>query len=193
MKHRVNLLPPASQYRAAHRRQWLLWLSVWFLAACALGSAQVLLLRDRERSRTVLAERQQAAAPAHERANELRRIESMAHQLRSRIARSQALEQADVPLALLQVVADSCYSLTDLRIETLRVDEGSFRDNASNPRPAVQKQLLLVGSAAGDAEVTALVSHLRNCDVFTTVELESSQAQSQSHLSRRSFQVRCLE
>lgn len=194
MKHTFNLLPQSSQRRAEHRSQRRCWLAIWSVAMSALVVAQIMLLRARDQTQQLLVAREQTTAPIRRLQTELQQLQSSIETMRRRIELDQTLEQADVPLALLQVIADCCRRLpSELQLEMLRVNEGpAARPTPEGHPPQTSKQVLLVGSAAGDAQVTALVSDLRKCEVFATVELESSQAVSDNYPSRRTFQIRCL-
>ncbi len=194
MKHRVNLLPVASQRRFEHWRQGRFWIAIWLASAGLLSAGHFGLVRWQRTAIEALDTAQASAAPLRRAEADIRRLRSTLEAERRNIETCRALEQTDVPLALLQVVGDCCRGLgMDIQLESLRVDEVAVTPTATGQFPAPRKQMLLVGTADGDARVTSLVHELKASQVFHLVELEASQAQSEQAQSRRSFQIRCQQ
>lgn len=199
MIRRLNLLPLASQFRFEHRRQARFWLLLWTATASALVAAHFGLLERRQLTRREVDAAQASIAPLLQLEGEIRRqlIAQEAH--RRSLESWSAIEQADAPLALLQVVSTSCRELgspnqpLSIELDSLRMDETAGPPGAAGKLRGPRKGLLIVGKAATDAQVTDLVGALRHSGAFSLVELEASQAHSEQHAARRTFQIRCLQ
>ncbi len=194
MKYRVNLLPVASQRRFEHRRLGRFWTAIWLLSAGLLLAGHLVLVQLHRTAQRELDAAKASSAPIRRAEADIRRLQSTLEAERRNIELCLALEQTDVPLALLQVVGDSCRGLgTDIQLESLRVDELTVAKAPEGKEPVPRKQILLVGTADGDARVTSFVRALESSQAFQAVALEASQAQSEQVLSRRSFQIRCQQ
>ena len=199
MKRCVNLLPLTSQYRFEHWRQARFWCTLWLLVAGALAFGQFLLFDQYQLVRRELDASQVSVAPLIGMQAEIRRLQTTMEQHRRSLESCAALEQTDTPLALLQVVSACCHELSardprgGIALDSLRLDETVAPPTPTGKQPIPRKGLMIVGKAASDPQVTDLVSQLRKSGAFSLVELEASQAQSDQHLSYRTFQIRCRQ
>ena len=196
MTVQINLLPDALAKRLEHRRQLRKWGSVWAVVAAVLSAAH-LALQDRQReSGEALQEMQTIAGPLHDLERRTEELRSKSDKLRAALARQCALEQADVPLALLQVVAECCsVAGPSLQLDAYRMDEAGDVPSAaaalSALRPAPGRRLILSGTAAADGAVSAFVERLRNAAAFDRVDLEASQSTGDASAQRSTFQIQC--
>ena len=194
VKHYVNLLPPRTQCVFEHWRQVRRWSVAWCLTGILLLTGFCSL----DHRRDLIAKRLDATtlevAPLRQTEAECLKIQGECTQYREMVETARAIEQTDAPLALLQVVSDSVSELgSSIKLDALRMDEISGDRAVAGQLPSFRKQLQLTGSADADTLVTALVTRLRACQVFRTVELESSRAFSDQSDARRSFQIRCQQ
>jgi Tfp pilus assembly protein PilN len=192
MKQTVNLLPMNTQSQLEQNRQLIMWGSVCLMLSglMALGFLAVKLDTDRLQHSRDLAE----AEVAHLRnaSTDSRRAEAESKRLQRLVETSEIIEQKDAPLALIQTIAECCNADDHLQIDTVRIDELAV--SAERGKVAIpKKQILLNGLADSDIQVSVLVNRLNLSQVFSIVELISSQAQSDDTHARRSFQIRCRQ
>lgn len=194
MKRGVNLLPAGSQQLFEHQRLARAWSVIWLVVFCGLAVGYFSLELGRQRQARELVVAQADVAPIRQADGQARRLQTEGAAIRGRVEACRALEQTDVPLAILQVVGDCCHAASyKIELESLRMDESTAVKAPAGQRPEPRKQLLLTGTADNDARVSAFVSQLRASQAFHGVELEATQALTDQALSRRSFQIRCQQ
>ncbi len=196
MKRSLNLMPRSCQRQFEHWRQARLWGAVWLATLSLTLVGYGVVERQRLHMLTRCAAAEVAVTPARRAEADIRRLQTEGQAYRQQTALLEALEQTDVPLALLQVVVDSCGSFgRSLQLDSLRMSEvGNLNlKGAHDGLRAPLKTLEIVGAADGDAQVASLVNHLQASGVFDEVELESTQAQSNLTQLQRSFRIRCRQ
>lgn len=188
---RINLLSDALVRRTEHLRQARRWTPVVLAVAGLLCAGQIgLQIRSREATNamTLLNARLE---DLHRWEQEISQLQAEAKTTRKLLGRYDDLAQADVPLALIQVVAEACNKqLGKLQIDSYRMEESSAAAPAQEPRFAPGKRLIITGSAETAVDVSHFVGELRGFGVFDAVVLEASQA-SGAESDSRTFQVRC--
>lgn len=190
MTCQVNLLPAATRRRFEHRRLGRRWVMIWLLSAIALAATQYALYYLRNRSSHELDELQRSIQSLQQAEADTRRLASVAHTLRQYVDSCRVLEQADVPLGLLQAVSDSCHGTGTVQLESYRMDERTSGRGGADGGTVPVKEVRLAGIANSDVDIAALVSRLRSSNVFRQVDLEVSQANTDESNPRRSFQIR---
>lgn len=193
MTARINLLPIECRRALEQRRQATLWTACCIIVLVILlmvHQVTCLLIKQTEvqldYARTSIAHLQQTN-------NQMLAQRNRIGVIQKQLEISAALEQPDVPLALLQAVGDCCFELqSSVQLDTLRMDETTETANGKLAA-GVKKSLTLVGSGVSDDSVSTLVGLLQATNLFRQVELKSSQAQSDQPFSHRLFQIRCVQ
>jgi Tfp pilus assembly protein PilN len=192
MKRMVNLLPLSTQSQLEQHRQFRVWGGVC-LTLCAFMALSYVstkmnvdqLQHARDMAEAEVVDLRNASA-------ESRRAEIESKRLQRLVEDSELIEQKDVPLALIQTIAECCNADDHLQIDSLRIDELTVA--AEKNKVAIpKKQILMNGLADSDIQVSVLVNRLNSSQMFSMVDLISSQAQSEDSDSRRSFQIRCQQ
>lgn len=192
MKRVVNLLPLSTQSQLEQSRQFRIWSGVCLTlcAFMALGYLSARMNVEKLQHARDLAEVE--VADLRNASMESRRAEAESKRLQRLVEDGERIEQKDVPLALIQTIAECCNADDHLQIDTLRIDELAIAAER-NQVAASKKQILLNGLAESDIQVSLLVNRLNSSQMFSIVDLISSQAQTDESNSRRSFQIRCQQ
>jgi len=194
MKKGADLMPLATRQRLEIWRQGLAW-SFSFLALLLLlvAGTQLFDQHNREIARALDAAEVEVQ-PLREAENQTRKMRARTVALRRQVENGRLLELTEAPLAILQVIIESCQRQgRGLRLDSLRLDEVDLliiKDGSIRPP---RKQLLLTGVADSDHSVTGLVHQLQARQIFQQVELLSSQGQSDLVDAQRSFSIRCVQ
>ncbi|TWT76144.1 Fimbrial assembly protein (PilN) [Posidoniimonas polymericola] len=186
----INLLPDAIVVRHEHRRQLRKWAPVWAGAFALLVGAQLFLQWRVEDAKVAVAELHDRVRPLYRITEQIESLKSSSAVLAASVSQRVLLEQADVPLATLHVVALTCQR-NEIELDLFRFEDAgrvAARDPGETPAPS--RDLILKGAAVSDVAVSQFIRDLKKSGLFTEVALESSQSSS-GYAAERTFQIRC--
>ncbi|MEZ6134985.1 MAG: hypothetical protein R3C53_08765 [Pirellulaceae bacterium] len=187
-----NLLPVKRQLAFLHCRQARLWGTAWATIALILAIIYGIYAAEQKRQLLELELAEASIAPIRQAELTLMQIEAETQALQKLAVNARAVQEMDMPLAVLQAVGGACQDLgPDFQIDSLRMDEFTEPARAAGQQPRPRKQVLVIGSAAADYMLTAYIGRLNASGVFRKIELESSQAAAEHQAEKRSFQIRC--
>jgi Tfp pilus assembly protein PilN len=192
MTTRVNLLPNEFSRKRETRRQVTLLSAYCIMAVVLMLMAQQAINVSINQIGSRLEIAQTTVAHIENTNDEISRQQTAIAAIKEKIIASERLEQADVPLALLQVVGDSCFEAgSSICLDSLRLEE-SVTQSTNKSETESKKSLSLAGSGGSDDAVSVFVALLQASNAFRQVELQSSQARNDQS-SSRSFLIRCSQ
>ena len=204
MNPHLNLLP--FSLRRSSQRGRLLRRTVLLCGTTLLccGSFGLMEHRRLEEIRSAADGLDRECAAVREAADDNHAIQGEIQAIEQRLGRWEQLEQADLPLSVLGLIsAATNRSSAELQLDRIRVERIESTPNAPGSTPAggpaastpsaesVDTRIELSGTAASDASVGEYVNSLRALEVFSIVELVSTQRVQLSSLEARGFQIRC--
>jgi Tfp pilus assembly protein PilN len=192
MTTRVNLLPNEFSRKRERRRQVTLLSAYCIMAVVLMLMAQQAINVSINQINSRLEIAQATVAHIENTNDEMSRQQAAITAIKEIVFASEELEQADVPLALLQVVGDSRFEAgSSICLDSLRLDE-SISQPTNKSKNESKQSLSLAGSGESDDAVSVFVAMLQASNAFRQVELQSSQAQNDQS-SNRSFLIRCSQ
>ncbi|MAT72346.1 MAG: hypothetical protein CMJ58_22820 [Planctomycetaceae bacterium] len=188
---RVNLLPVELLRRFEHRRQARRWIPIGAATVVLLGFGQFALDYRAGQAAAAHAELTVRTAQLLAVERQTQQLQQDAQRIRQTLQQRDALEQADVPLALLQIVASACKSRGgELRIDSYRMEESASAAAGVNRSTTPGKRIIVTGLANDALTVSRFVDALRASAALADVVLEASQAPD-DQTATRTFHVRC--
>ncbi|MCA9241750.1 MAG: PilN domain-containing protein [Planctomycetales bacterium] len=195
MSNRINLMPAKLLRAVEHRRNANKWLPVWVGVTLLLGLGQFGLQQSLNQAAYTREQLARRAQPLREVQAQVTKAEADAGVLRDKLQRLSALEQADAPLALLQVVVEACREGGhQVSLNSYEMSEQTVAPTPATGKPglaAPQKLLSLQGIAASDDDVSRLVQELRSRNLFKQVHLEATQSTGDPDSPSRAFRLLC--
>lgn len=191
MTLQVNLLPVECMRIRERRRIGALWAAACMIVAVSLLIVQQTITLFIVQQKFELQTAQAIIAPIESSLQQIAAQQQLIHKCQQQLSLGLELEQADVPLSLIQVVSDCRGKLGDsILLDSFRMDESA---GSSKSHQSARKMLTLSGSGENDDAVSTFVELLQASKAFGQVELQSSQAKSDLELSHRLFQIRCSQ
>ncbi len=209
MIRRTSLLPDHCRRRNANLRHARFWAGVVAIVGLLLTAASLILAEQQGALARQAVETARQASPIQQALGNIAQLNRQTLAIQKRAQASQAIEQRDSCLAIVQATVESCRMLGGrVRLTTIRMDDATSiatksngdrsklvatgrKDAAGEHLRAPEKQVLLTGSTAADEDISALMLQLQAAGTFRDVSLESAQATTEHGSERRSFQIRC--
>jgi hypothetical protein len=195
MKRHLNLLPLAIQKQQMFRALCGTWLRICLVCMALSGAhyGYISHLHRQSDQRLQAMENEVQPLMAMDTSNQKLTAENAL--IQKRLQEFQRLEQATTPMSLLGLIG-KCFAASErpIRLDSLRIDVANAvaaATVAKNALVAPRISIMMMGTAAEDAPISAVMMRLRATGVFESVDLEGSQATSQEEQQRRSFQIRC--
>lgn len=194
MTTRINLMPSKLLRAVEHRRNANKWCPVWVSVALLLGLGQFGLQHSLNQAAYTYRELAKRAEPLRQVQAKVAKTRAETTALRDKLDRLSALEQANAPLALLQVVVEACREggeRVSLNSYEMSEQAAALEATAEKGPAAPTKTLTLQGIAASDDDVSRLVQELRSSQLFKRVHLEATQSTGDSESFSRAFRLLC--
>ncbi len=190
MNRYVNLLPKQQRITTLLRGALVFWSVTWIVTLALVSGVYSRQLVHRDRAVNLLQTQQQQYLPIANRVREMQSLRSQLRQLEQRenVALRLAGEAPFVKLlGICSVAVQQCDGQIGIRELVLEEPPQAARE-----RTAIHKQLTLKGLGVDNLSVARFVANLRDMNVFTHVELNSTERSRGAEGMGFGFELQCV-